>query len=389
MKKKLSVIGKFLKTNLIYFLLFLLIAMQLWQGYKFKHTLSLFDSLGGDKNQVIEELSKTRSYVKEFGSDINEIRKFLLLPTKDYVFEKEESEVAAADDISTNIFDFVAALQTSEQDAKMFSDAISAIKTWILTDVGGGLSVVNDGSTFKFMNTSGAEVAKVVLSTEGEIVATAYGEVEIYSGGSVEDLIGAFKDFVDKDLAQIEKNIEAVRVAKLKLMNETLPSAEVQSVLTSKKIILSGEKENETSYYYELTNSVGEMVGTLSISKSSACLTLNEACVNDLAAALGDLDSRSVLEKKVADRKKQIDDLILDDGFQSILKKSSFVLSFLDETDSRVNYKLISGEAIYTLYIDKTTGQVMVEKSGGGTSTLLSATDELRLKKKARILLLV
>ena len=164
--KKISKLGKFLKMNLVYLLLFLLIAMQLWQGYKFKHTLALFDSLGGDKNQVIEELSKTRSYVKEFGSDMNEIRKFLLLPTKEYVFDKEEVEALASDDISANFFDFITALQKSDQDAKMFSDALEAIKAWVLTDVGGGLSVVNDGSNFKFINSSGSEVAKVLLSTE-------------------------------------------------------------------------------------------------------------------------------------------------------------------------------------------------------------------------------
>ena len=191
--------------NLVYLLLFLLIAMQLWQGYKFKHTLALFDSLGGDKNQVIEELSKTRSYVKEFGSDMNEIRKFLLLPTKEYVFDKEEVEALASDDISANFFDFITALQKSDQDAKMFSDALEAIKAWVLTDVGGGLSVVNDGSNFKFINSSGSEVAKVLLSTEGEIEATSFGAEEIYSGGSVEDLIAAFKGFVVGELATVEK----------------------------------------------------------------------------------------------------------------------------------------------------------------------------------------
>ncbi len=381
--KKISKIGKFFKTNLVYLLLFLLIGMQVWQGYKFKNTLALFDSLGGDKNQVIEELSKTRSYVKEFGADMNQIRKFLLLPTKDYVFDKEEDEVVASDDITANFFDFITALQKSDQDAKMFSDAMEAIKSWVLTDLGGGLSVVNDGSIFKFMNSSGSEVAKVVLSTEGEIEATSFGAEEIYSGGSVEDLIAAFKGFVAGDLIQVEKNIEAVRVAKLKLISETLPSAEVQAVLNSKKIIFSAEKENETSYYYDLTNSSGDLVGTLSISKSSACLTLNDACVTDLLGALTTLDVRSALEKKVADRKKQIDDLLLDAGFQATLKKSSISISFSDETDSRVNYKVSSGLQVYTIFIDKSTGQVMVEKSGGGTSTLLSATDELRLKKKA------
>mgnify|MGYP001558403856 FL=1 len=374
--------------NLVYLLLFLLIAMQLWQGYKFKHTLALFDSLGGDKNQVIEELSKTRSYVKEFGSDMNEIRKFLLLPTKEYVFDKEEVEALASDDISANFFDFITALQKSDQDAKMFSDALEAIKAWVLTDVGGGLSVVNDGSNFKFINSSGSEVAKVLLSTEGEIEATSFGAEEIYSGGSVEDLIAAFKGFVVGELATVEKNIEAVRVLKVKLLNETLPNPEVQAVLNSKKIILSGEKEDETSYYYELTNSSGDLVGTLSISKSSACLILNDACVTDLLGALTTLDSRSVLEKKVSDRKKQIDDLLLDAGFQATLKKSSMTISFSDETDSRVNYKVSSGLQVYIIYIDKSTGQVMVEKSGGGTSTLLSATDELRLKKKAPTFLL-
>ncbi|MEK9167117.1 MAG: hypothetical protein AAB836_02330 [Patescibacteria group bacterium] len=386
--KKISKLGKFLKMNLVYLLLFLLIAMQLWQGYKFKHTLALFDSLGGDKNQVIEELSKTRSYVKEFGSDMNEIRKFLLLPTKEYVFDKEEVEALASDDISANFFDFITALQKSDQDAKMFSDALEAIKAWVLTDVGGGLSVVNDGSNFKFINSSGSEVAKVLLSTEGEIEATSFGAEEIYSGGSVEDLIAAFKGFVVGELATVEKNIEAVRVLKVKLLNETLPNPEVQAVLNSKKIILSGEKEDETSYYYELTNSSGDLVGTLSISKSSACLILNDACVTDLLGALTTLDSRSVLEKKVSDRKKQIDDLLLDAGFQATLKKSSMTISFSDETDSRVNYKVSSGLQVYIIYIDKSTGQVMVEKSGGGTSTLLSATDELRLKKKAPTFLL-
>ena len=223
---------------------------------------------------------------------------------------------------------------------------------------------------------------------KGEIEATSFGAEEIYSGGSVEDLIAAFKGFVVGELATVEKNIEAVRVLKVKLLNETLPNPEVQAVLNSKKIILSGEKEDETSYYYELTNSSGDLVGTLSISKSSACLILNDACVTDLLGALTTLDSRSVLEKKVSDRKKQIDDLLLDAGFQATLKKSSMTISFSDETDSRVNYKVSSGLQVYIIYIDKSTGQVMVEKSGGGTSTLLSATDELRLKKKAPTFLL-
>lgn len=365
--------------------------MQIWQSYKFNHTLALFDSLGGDKNQVIEELSKTRSYIKEFGGDMNEIRKFLLLPTKEYVFDNEEEESVVTEDISGNFFDFVTALQKSEQDAKMFTDALNAIKNWILTDVGGGLSVVEgDGSVFKFIDTNNSEVAKVILESDGKMNATAFGGVEIYSGSSSEDLILSFKDFVNGDLAGIEKMIEEVQATKLKLLNETLPSAAVQDVLNSKKIILSSEKEDEMYYYYELSNSAGEIVGTLSINKTSGCLMLNYACVSDLAGAIGDLDVRTALEKKIAERKQQIDGLLLDRGFQSTLKKSGDSISFSDETETRINYKVTNGEGqtIYTIYIDKSTGQVMVEKSGGGTSTLLSATDELRLKKKASTSLL-
>ncbi len=373
------------KSNATFGLILFVFFLQIWQSYKFNKALSLFDSLGTDKNQVIEELSNTRSTVREFGNDMNEIRKFLLLPTKDYSFEKEEESVVE-EDISGNLFDFVSTLQKSEQDAKMFQDSLTAIKAWILTDVGGGLSVVeSEGSVFKFMNSGNSEVAKVILESDGEMKATAFGAIEIYSGDSTEDLISSFKDFVDSDLVGIEKMIQEVQLAKLKLSNEILPSAEVQEVLNLKKIILSGEKEDEMYYYYQISNSAGEMVATLGINKTSACFTLNYDCVADLALAVNDLDARSALEKKVADRKKQIDDLLLDKGFQSTLKKSSIGISFSDESDSRINYKVTNeaGELKYTIFIEKSTGQVMVEKSGGGTSTLLSAIDELRLKKKA------
>jgi hypothetical protein len=111
----------------------LLLLNQTIQFYRFKDDLAFIDGLANQNTDVLQDISKSKEYLSSFGDDLNSIRQYLLLPTKDYSFgdlgdEVQLSEEDQEEDITTQLFT-VEKLGTYEQNQERYDANLAAFQT--------------------------------------------------------------------------------------------------------------------------------------------------------------------------------------------------------------------------------------------------------------------
>jgi hypothetical protein len=75
--------------KLLFVVLALLVLLNTFQLWNFARVIGGLDQYSGG---VVDELGGVQGDLKQFGDDLNEIRRFLLLPERDYAFEKNAKE---------------------------------------------------------------------------------------------------------------------------------------------------------------------------------------------------------------------------------------------------------------------------------------------------------
>lgn len=78
---------------------------------------------------------------------------------------------------------------------------------------------------------------------------------------------------------------------------------------------------------------------------------------------------------------------MLDRGFASTLENAGLSIGEVTEDEWRVSYPVLNeaGELLRTIYLDKTDGQVKVEKPGEGSQLLSMAIDGLDISGKKKL----
>jgi hypothetical protein len=399
--------------TLFTFALGALLLFQMVQFYQFRQRLAFIDDLYDRNANVLTDLNKGKEYLSNFGADLNQIRQFLLLPTKSYDFSDMDTVDLASDesgaDLNTELFDFVGSLGKYEQNEALYAANLTAVKTGI-TDpawAASGLTLVSadgqaseDRMEFSFTDASlgGATVLKVDLSYDGLFsVPLYYREVNLTDRSSWSSVFADVQSFLTNDLAALRTSVH------------TANSAELDQVLKDKEMALSGEQEDEETFFYQLRNSQLAALGAFSISKQDGGmefsldtavdgsfdpLTLNGTASADLLAALRDkVDARTDTQKKLDEKKAEMEGIMADRAFVATLDKLGLHFGPITETDAQVQYPLLdaAGATLRILFIDKSTMEVKVMlPDGQEVQSLSMATEDLNTsgKKKAWICLI-
>lgn len=397
---------------------------QMVQFYQFRERLRFIDDLYDRNANVLTDLNKGKEYLSSFGDDLNQIRQFLLLPTKSYDFSDMDTVDLASDnsgpDLNTELFDFVGSLGKYEQNEALYAANLTAVKAGVTDPVwtASGLSLVSadgraldDRMEFSFTDASlgGATVLKVDLGYDGLFsVPLYYREVNLADRSSWSSVFADAQSFLTNDLAALRTSVQMVNAARESLKT-LLASTELEQVLKDKAMALSGEQESEETFFYQLRNSQLVALGEFSVSKKDGGmkfsvdasvddsfdpLTLDGTASADLLAALRDkVDARTDTQKKLDEKKTEMEGIMADPAFTATLDKLGLHFGSITETDTQVQYPLLdaTGATLRILFIDKSTTEVKVMlPDGQQVQSLSMATEDLSTsgKKKAWICLI-
>ncbi len=409
--------------NVFTFALGGLLLFQMVQFYQFRERLAFIDDLYDRNTTVLTDLNKGKEYLSSFGGDLNEIRQFLLLPTKEYDFSDMDSVDLASDDtvdLNTQLFDFVSSLGKYEQNEALYEANLVAVKASLTDPVwaASGLTLVSedgqaldDRMEFSFMDASlgGATILKVDLGYDGLFgVPLYYREVELTDRSEWAPVFEDVQEFLKEDLADLRLSVTAVNTARESLKT-LLASTEVQKVLKDKEMALSGEQENDETYFYQIRNSQLAALGAFTVFKKDGRMEFSvdapadedfdvlildgTASVDLLAALQSEVDARTDSQKKLQEKKAEMEGIMADRAFVVTLDKLGLHFGPVTETATQVQYPLLdlAGTTLRIIFIDKAAMEVKVMlPDGQEVQTLSMATEELSTssKKKAWICLI-
>ncbi len=385
----------------------LLLLNQTIQFYRFKDDLAFIDGLANQNTDVLQDISKSKEYLSSFGDDLNSIRQYLLLPTKDYSFgdlgqEVQLSEEDQEENITTQLFTFVEKLGTYEQNQERYEANLVAFQTE-LGDVywnDKGLTIEtmqgSDAMVFEFKDPAldNTELFSVDLGYDGLFTLGALDEDWNFEDNeAAENTIKELRAYVDSGLEGLRDQLKTLEASRA-FVTGLLSLQTVKDAMAKQHLAVSTELSSPEAYYYEFKNADGERLAGLSISKEEATVILKlDEPVGDYEASmeLGDgadvklaealsngVDGRSELVKLVEQRKDDMESVFADRAFKAVLSEMELQMGVKSETDARISYPLLraDGQTLRIIFIDKATGEVKVEMPDGNESQTLSMAIE-------------
>lgn len=376
----------------------LLILNQTIQFYRMKDEIAFLDSLQESNSEVIQDINKSKEYLSSFGEDLNGIRQFLLLPTKNYDFGEGDQAVMLSEeeeeDLTTQLFTYVEKLGTYEKNQERYEANLATVQTSLKEAYWKekGLSVDSGSATseamvysFKDPALNNVELFSLSVGYDGLLSVESLDEKwEIEDEESAENSLKELKALVDGNVDELRAQVTTLETARASAAS-MVSSAAVTEVLASKGMSVSTELSSPDEFHYEFKNSDSETLAKLSISKEDGEMTLKaEETVKidgeaQLVSALEQVDARSEREKLVEQREDEMESVFADRAFKAVLQEMGLQMGVKAETDSRISYPLLreDGQTLRVIYIDKTTGEVKVENPDGQESHTLSMAIEL------------
>ncbi|MBU0981415.1 LCP family protein [Patescibacteria group bacterium] len=384
-------------------LLGLLLVIQMVSFYKFKQDFLYIEDIAKKSTTMLDEMGMAKDYLTSFGSDLNEIRSYLLLPTTDYDFSKLGNGTLAdeeEDDLTSLVFTFVEQLGAHEKNEKLYSENFEKIQKFL----GGeeflalGLSVdptgkdTDDGALFKVTDpqSSDALFMEIFLGDNGKFdVQTYVGVIELSDSASAEEVRGEILRYSGEVIEKFRSDMTQVFVL-LTELDGVFAGESVQAILAEKSLRIGSRIENIHDFRYSVDSlSKGRLMDVV-VDKADFFVQVDEKNVDkaDLEGGLVQIfegvDSRTDIEILVEERAKELSQIMQDPGFLKVLEDAGFTIGEKEETADRISYPIIDedGEILRSLYLDKRTSEVQVEVPGGGAEDLAMATHDLSVKKK-------
>lgn len=390
------------------FLLGALLLLQMWQMYKFYHQGRIIESVGENRDQMIAELNQAQEFLNQFALDLNEVRGFLLLPTRDYNFNEEEVSLmegttteVSEEEMSVAVFGFVDQLGAYQNSQTLVSEQRTALQA-ALTDVS-WLSEMeitmtpNDApsegaySVSFVPNIYGVPFLTLTLEWDGHFEAKTYGgTLEFSDSTSFEVVWEELTEAIKSNWSEWLSNYQQVSEALNQLSEALFVDPMWQALLAEKGLSVSNVYESDTEYLYEILNADQQSIATVSLKKSDASYFLKsqnsettlsgEALVSELVEAVGQMDTRTILQKKFEQTVASMDTLLSDEAFEATLDRYGFQMGAKSETDRGVEYPILddSGNVLRILLVDRSTGDLKVITPGQeNLETISDATETL------------
>ncbi|HAU39862.1 TPA: hypothetical protein DCW56_02900 [Candidatus Peregrinibacteria bacterium] len=366
--------------------------LVLWQ---MSMQISALESQINDITQTTDQAFLATGYISDFGTDINEIRELLLLPTKDYsLIDEENTETDEEDEVITNMFKYISDVSDSIRASQVIFELDtffnSAETKALLAEKG----LSREEGNYLIKDASSIKIIEISVSDSGYCnIETYFGEVITTEGTSAE-AISEFENTIN-NLDSIKEKINKVESARATLKTILYESGAAHDALTAKGMWTDTETDGELSFDYNLVNQDQAVLATVSLSKEDPTFITwgtsgGEKQQMDIdaikmAELINGLNSGTILENKIAENKTKMESLLQDAGFQTALLDNGLNMSSAREDDAGISYDITdsTGAVLSTVYVDKKTGKVMVKTADGSSvMELISAVSDDFGKKK-------
>lgn len=395
------------KRNVVFGVIGLLFLVQYIQ---IQALLGNFSFLQGRDSSLISEIGELRETYGQIGTDLNEVREFLRLPTASYNKDEtldNEDDGQNTDKVQMALFkyvDFLVASKTTEENLKKNKDYLEKL--------------VGNEDFLSFLKKRGLEISKMGEDTNGFFasinkeerlkIASFYLQKE--SGKlflktvtskqevmveSVDEFVADMKKFVSDNQSEIEK-ITTNLDGKKKLISAAILSEEVKQKLGELKLNLAeNPREEDFNLKYEISRENGDVVGEIVLESEKMKILLidkNDPSVkietNDVKKALisflPKLETKTFIEKKVEDALKQVKNTISDKGFQLLLSQAGFkIVDNGEEDEERFYFDILdkAGEKVSSIVVEKATGVInIVQPDGTNAENLLFFDQDFKKK---------
>jgi len=348
--------------------------------------------------ETTDKAQEATGYIMDFGTDLNEIRELLLLPTENYATLNGD-DIETEDEGDTVIEDMFAYVhqigvsKTIEENTTQVDEYLSTEEIGTLLQEQ-GLSRA-DGE-YEIKDALDRALLRVGVSEEdGAIYLQNYFDEDIEING---DLSVAFESEI-ANMSALTGRIDVLDNARTELSSMLYESGDAYDALMEKGMKAEAEYDNGSSYDYYLVNQDQTRLATLTLAKASPeVVTWSDLTTGDmapveidaavLAALIEPLDASTLLEQKVAENREKLESLLSDAAFTKALSENSVEMSEAREDDTGIYYDLLAldGSVLSTIYVDKHTGKVMVT-NGETKLELMAAVQEAESKKKTLLCL--
>jgi|GEM_PF-3235780 len=369
-------------------------AMLVVMGFMFWQISSLksqLDNITANSDQALE----AAGYISGFGTDLNEIRELLLLPTKDYslIDEDTDSTETEEDEVITNMFKYISDISDSIRRSQVVSELDAFFRSEETKALLEAQGLSREEGSYLIKDASLLKIIEISVSDDGYCnVETYFGQVALEEGTSAL-AIDEFENAIS-NLPAIKEKINKVESARATLKGLLYESGLAYDALTAKGMWADTETESELSFDYNLVNQDQAVLATISLSKEDPTFITwgtggnkqqTDIDGTKIAELVNGLDSSTLLENKIAENKIKLESLLQDPGFQTALAENNLNMSTAREDDSGIYYDITDamGTVLSTVYVDKKTGKVMVENADGSSKMeLISAVSDDLSKKK-------
>lgn len=357
---------------------------------------------------LIDELGGVRQDVVTFATDLNEIREFLLLPTKEYSFNTEEKEEESSQEGQTTsrteqaIFGFLGSIseeQNYEKNAKLAEETVHT-----LAEDEGFIQSLKD-SNFTLADIENNDIASLFKIKDANANPLfAFAIEKKTNEAKIQSAMGAYA-VKAKDIEPLKTEIvqyckeHAQEVAELKKIIEEqkasileLPKNDsVASVFNEKKISLgTTPEETDEAIIYPILNSENEKLVTIELKRQDGSLHFQdksyktfEEFLPEFVQNLQTLDASTAQEKLTNSRKQELEGIFNDAAFQELLKSNELTVSTTPREDYNqllYDVKKANGDTAFSFVIELSSGYYKVLKDGEEID-LLSTLDAGSKKK--------
>lgn len=397
------------------FIILLIIGFFLIQYAQISSMTGGFSSLTLRGSSLVDEVGKLNQITEALGQDLNEVRSFLVMPTRKY--SDTDTDEALIDENSNQnelqlaLFKYVNYVGEQEQlDQKLYS-GVSNLNT-LFTDKNLSNYLTTNKLTISPLGESAKDWHLSILNEQNETVVYLFldktsGDINIQniSERTVAKILES-ETFADHITSYLEQNLANI-TSSLKQFTDkktyiagAFENESLKQVLTLRKLTVTTDPvDKDFKLYYQIKNESKEVVAEIILDKKDFSIQLKDARdsdkvavkVTDLVSAippfLEKLDTIPEVQKKVIEAKANLTSTFDDKGFKLLLENLNLSISKETREDEYRYYY-----DIYTVLTGKTKllGSIVIEKATGivnvvdpnGTNTTNILFFDPGLKKK-------
>lgn len=385
-----------LKNSVIkIFAVFFLILIGI-NSYQLIKLSGAFSEVKAYNQGVVEEVGQMKEGLMNFGNDLNEIRSYLYLPTREYFIEQDKKQESDEDTQTSS--------ETSQALYKLMSDlAEEKKKTEAFENHCDFIQELHENETF--VNQMGEENLTLSELVQGDEVCSfklSSGDLAIYNlvasqsdrnGLLIQSALGQQQMTLSEDTEQkvvdyLQQNAKKVIEQKQKLnaqqakLTTLLQSQEVINVLREKQLNVELEAtENEEWLSYWINDADDSPVGEIQIDRSVGDYRLDgsiyptsEALKPALMEHLETLNLLPESQKQLNEKRDELEAIFREKAFESLLQQSGLTLTRIPREEGQqliYDLKDDNKQTVLSIMLHKNTGEYRLLQ-GDQESDLLS-----------------